>query len=82
MGVSKKNWEKKVKACTKKGIDRMTCGSLINLLEKIDDNQTELWQLSDNIEKVSKKDYEKLDKAYNNIGSAKDWLNDIIGDFD
>lgn len=78
--VDKSEWEKGIKACTEKGIDRTTCSSLINIYGKLDDNQTDLWSLADGIEKTSKKDYDKLDKAYNHIGDAKDWIRDIIGD--
>lgn len=78
-GIDNETFERMVIHCVEKGIDRMTCGTLANIYDKLDRNQEYLWDTHPAIEKVSKRDYEKLDNAYNKIGEAKDWLLDVMG---
>ena len=70
----------KIKKCMKQGIDLNTCGRIVDAIDHLDRDQDQIWLVSDEIKAVSEKKYEQLDDAYNNVGQARDWLRDIIGD--
>lgn len=56
------------------------CHALVYALDELDEQMHKIWRHSDDIEKVSKEKWGKLDKAYNNISDARGWIRDVIGD--
>lgn len=76
-------FDQRIKKCHQSQyIDLATCHTLVYAIDELEDQKHKIWRRSDNVEKISKELWNKLDKAYNSIHEAQDWLRDIVGDVD
>jgi ribonuclease HI len=75
--------DERIKKCHQvQHIDLNTCHNLVQAIDTLDKEQHFIWRNADEIKVVSESLWEKLDKAYNKVGDARDWLREIIGDVD
>lgn len=73
--------DSKIKKCTNNGLSLRVCSILVDEIHDLDQEQDRIWSCHDELKK-NQSLYDKLNKAYNLVGDARDWLRDIIGDVD